>query len=105
VLVLYLGRPAEQGPASLVFERPLHPYTRALLAATPAVDPGRRGMRVPLIGELPSPIDPPSGCAFRTRCPLAAPLCAEQRPALREVAGRRVACHFAESVDQADRAA
>jgi dipeptide transport system ATP-binding protein len=105
VLVLYLGRPVEQGPAAVVFGRPLHPYTRALLAATPAVDPARRALRVPLKGELPSPIDPPSGCAFRTRCPLAAPLCAEERPALRELHGRRVACHFAESVDQAGRAA
>ncbi|MGF1625935.1 MAG: dipeptide ABC transporter ATP-binding protein [Alphaproteobacteria bacterium] len=105
VLVLYLGRPVEQGPASVVFQRPLHPYTQALLAATPAVDPGRRGLRVPLTGELPSPIDPPSGCAFRTRCPLAVARCAEERPALRVLSGRRVACHFAETTDQAGAAA
>jgi dipeptide transport system ATP-binding protein len=105
VLVLYLGRPVEQGPARMVFGRPLHPYTRALLAATPAVDPRHRSERVPLKGELPSPIDPPSGCAFRTRCPLAAPLCAEVRPPLRVLHGRQVACHFAGSVDQAGEAA
>ncbi|MEZ5670189.1 MAG: dipeptide ABC transporter ATP-binding protein [Alphaproteobacteria bacterium] len=99
VLVLYLGRTVEQGPARTVFARPLHPYTRALLAATPAVDPENRAERVPLTGELPSPLDPPSGCVFRTRCPLAAAVCAEEQPALREVSGRRVACHFAERAD------
>lgn len=105
VLVLYLGRTVEQGPASVVFSQPMHPYTQALLAATPAVDPGQRAVRVPLTGELPSPIDPPSGCAFRTRCPLAAERCAQERPVLRELAGRSVACHFAEAVGDSHRAA
>ena len=95
VLVLYLGRPVEQGPAATIFARPLHPYTTALLAATPAVDPSHRTERVPLTGELPSPINPPSGCGFRTRCPLATDLCAAERPAFRSLDGRFVACHHA----------
>ena len=101
VLVLYLGAPVEQGPAHAVLRKPMHPYTRALMAATPAVDPANRTERVPLIGELPSPINPPSGCTFRTRCPIAAPLCAEQRPARRMIEGRSVACHFAEQGEAA----
>ena len=105
VLVLYLGRPVEQGPAAAVFDDPRHPYTQALLAATPAVDPDARAQRVVLKGELPSPINPPSGCAFRTRCPLAADICAEERPPLRELGDRRVACHFAETASIAGRAA
>src|SRR3546814_9361393 len=75
VLVLYLGRPVEQGPKGLIFARPRHPYTRALLASTPSVDPAHRTQRIPVSGELPSPLDPPSGCAFRSRCPHATDLC------------------------------
>jgi dipeptide transport system ATP-binding protein len=96
VLVMYLGRVAEQGPKELIFARPLHPYTQALLAATPKVDPKARGTRVPLSGELPSPLDPPAACAFHTRCPHATPECSSVRPELRPVAGRLVACHYAE---------
>jgi dipeptide transport system ATP-binding protein len=69
VLVLYLGRPVEQGPKETIFARPQHPYTRALLAATPSVAVGERRERHVLTGEIPSPLDPPSGCSFRTRCP------------------------------------
>jgi len=98
VLVMYLGRPAEQGDKETIFTRPRHPYTRALLASTPAVDPKARGKRIVLRGELPSPIDPPTGCAFHKRCPYATAECAEIRPELRLVDGRRVACHYAESI-------
>ncbi|MGG5811232.1 ABC transporter ATP-binding protein [Falsiroseomonas sp. CW058] len=93
VAVLYLGRVMEEGPASALFRDPRHPYTRALLSASPA-RPGRaRGPRIVLRGEIPSPAAPPSGCVFRTRCPAALPACAEVVPALREVApGRRAAC-------------
>jgi dipeptide transport system ATP-binding protein len=98
VMVMYLGRPAEQGDKATIFERPRHPYTRALLASTPAVDPKARGKRVVLTGELPSPINPPSGCAFHKRCPYATPQCTEKRPELRLVDGRYVACHYAETI-------
>ncbi|MFZ2870970.1 dipeptide ABC transporter ATP-binding protein [Zavarzinia sp.] len=97
VLVMYLGRPVEQAPAATLFDTPRHPYTRALLAARPKIDAGERAHRPPpLTGELPSPLNPPSGCVFRTRCPLATDRCAAERPALRAIGGAMVACHFAE---------
>jgi dipeptide transport system ATP-binding protein len=98
LLVLYLGRPAEQGPADAILARPAHPYTRALLASTPAADPARRGQRQPLGGEVPSPLDPPPGCAFHTRCPYATDRCRAERPVPRPVDGRQVACHHAEEI-------
>src|SRR5215475_12589639 len=98
IVVMYLGRIVEFGPSHTVFARPRHPYTLALLASTPAVDPGSRSVRVGVRGELPSPLDPPPGCAFHKRCAFAAAECARSRPALRRVDGRLVACHFAESV-------
>jgi dipeptide transport system ATP-binding protein len=98
VMVMYLGRPVEQGPAETIFAQPRHPYTQALLASTPAVDPARRRRRVPLTGELPSPFDPPSGCAFHRRCAFATDLCARDRPVLREMEGRRIACHHGEAI-------
>ena len=98
VLVLYLGRPVEQGPKETIFARPAHPYTRALLASTPTVNPELRMERVKLSGEIPSPLDPPTGCAFHTRCSFATDLCRQDRPQLREVDGRQVACHHAETV-------
>jgi dipeptide transport system ATP-binding protein len=100
VMVMYLGRPFEQGTRDAIFEAPAHPYTRALLASTPAVDPRHRGQRIALKGELPSPLDPPPGCAFHKRCPFATELCARERPELRDFEGRQVACHHAETLDQ-----
>ncbi len=93
VVVLYLGRVMEEGSVKRVFEQPRHPYTRALLSASPSLDPARRQRRILLSGDPPSPSDPPSGCVFRTRCPWVLPECAGDVPALRTVgAGRRVAC-------------
>jgi dipeptide transport system ATP-binding protein len=100
VLVMYCGRPAEQGSRAAVLDRPLHPYTRMLLSSTPFVDPARRVVTVPVRGELPSPLDPPPGCAFASRCSYAQEVCQVDRPALRNVAGRLVSCHFAETVAQ-----
>ncbi len=98
VMVMYLGRAVEHGPADAIFGAPRHPYTRALLASTPHVDPARRAARVPLTGELPSPLDPPPGCAFNTRCPYATDECVGTRPELRPIDGRLVACHHAEGI-------
>lgn len=97
VLVLYLGRVMEYGRRDLLFATPRHPYTRALLDAVPIPDPAiTRARRTrSLGGEVPSPLDPPSGCVFRTRCPLATELCAREVPQLREVGGVLVACHHA----------
>ena len=98
VMVMYLGRVVEHGPKPIIFERPRHPYTRALLAATPTVDPANRRQRIVVKGELPSPLDPPPGCAFHRRCPFATPLCATTVPELRTLDGRLVACHHAETI-------
>jgi dipeptide transport system ATP-binding protein len=98
VMVMYLGRAVEHGPAGTIFSTPRHPYTRALLASTPHVDPSQRKTRVPLKGELPSPLDPPPGCAFNTRCPYATEECVAVAPQLRRLDDRQVACHHAESV-------
>jgi len=92
MLVLYLGRAVEQGAAAEIFARPRHPYTRALLASTPSARPGPRPEVLRLRGEMPSPLDPPSGCALRGRCPFAIERCGAERPALRPVDGRMVAC-------------
>ncbi|GAB4171948.1 MAG: ATP-binding cassette domain-containing protein [Thalassobaculales bacterium] len=95
IAVMYLGRVVELAPERALFEAPLHPYTRALIAAVPDPDPARRGRRVALQGEIPSPIDPPPGCAFHTRCPVAESRCKVEAPALVEAApGRSVSCHF-----------
>ena len=98
VLVMYLGRPVEQGAIAEVFDRPGHPYTRALIASTPKVDRSARRERIALKGEIPSPLDPPSGCAFHNRCPYATDRCASERPNMRQFAGRLVACHHAEEL-------
>jgi dipeptide transport system ATP-binding protein len=95
VLVMYLGRTVELAPAAALFAAPVHPYTRALLATRPRLDARARPTVVPIQGELPSPLDPPSGCAFHPRCPDALPRCRDERPALRELGGRQVACHLA----------
>ncbi len=98
VMVMYLGRPAEHGPKDVIFAHPRHPYTRALLASTPAGDPRERSRRVAVRGELPSPLAPPPGCAFHRRCAYATAQCSVVRPELRLVDGRQVACHHAETV-------
>jgi dipeptide transport system ATP-binding protein len=93
VLVMYLGLVMEHGDKDLIFAQPLHPYTRVLLAATPQVG-GARRESLPAQGELPSPLNPPKGCVFSTRCPLAIDRCRMERPALRMIEGRQVACHL-----------
>jgi dipeptide transport system ATP-binding protein len=95
VMVMYLGRAVEQGPKSLVFARPLHPYTQALMSATPALVASDRRTRIRLKGELPSPLNPPPGCAFQQRCPLARERCKQEAPLPRPLDGRLVACHEA----------
>ena len=97
VMVMYLGRCVEQGPREALFEAPLHPYTRALLSATPTTDPSLKRERIVLQGELPSPMDRPSGCAFRTRCPQAQPGCGDADPGLKAQGARSVACLLAEA--------
>lgn len=96
VLVMYLGRPAEMGPARKLYERPLHPYTRALLSATPAIHPDPNKPKIRIQGELPNPLNPPSGCAFHKRCPYATERCSTEVPELRLLDERQVACHHAE---------
>jgi peptide/nickel transport system ATP-binding protein len=95
VAVMYLGKLCELAPSDLLWERPAHPYTRALLASIPEPDPDRPIPDEQLSGELPSPMNPPSGCRFRTRCPRAEERCALEEPVVRELAtGHYVACHF-----------
>ncbi|BBR55639.1 MULTISPECIES: peptide ABC transporter ATP-binding protein [Pseudomonas] len=96
VLVMYLGRPAEMGPKEDIYEKPLHPYTQALLSATPAIHPDPLKPKIRIAGELPNPLNPPDGCAFHKRCPYATERCAKEIPALRQVGTRQVACHYAE---------
>ena len=97
VMVMYLGHAVEQGDKKTLFTQPLHPYTQALLASTPGImgsGPARK--RIVLKGDLPSPLNPPSGCVFSTRCASVTPRCQAERPLLRELAGRQIACHEAE---------
>jgi dipeptide transport system ATP-binding protein len=97
VMVMYLGRPVEFGPAADLFANPRHPYTRALLSATPTTDPDKRSERIRLTGELPSPLRPPSGCAFHPRCPFVFNRCDVEMPELKAQAGNvTVACHGVE---------
>ena len=101
VLVMYLGHTVEQGAKGAIFSRPLHPYTQALLASTPGIVGSGAGLpRTVLTGELPSPLNPPSGCVFSTRCPHAIERCRAERPLLRELDTRQVACHLAEQFTQ-----
>ena len=94
VVIMYLGRVVEEGPTEDLFERPNHPYTIALLAEIPRLDTRRRQF-APVKGEIPSPLDPPTGCHFHPRCPHATARCTREAPVLREIApGRRAACHL-----------
>jgi len=95
--VMYLGRLVEIGPIEEIFERPLHPYTRALLASRPSMDPARRIEEPPITGDPPNPIDPPSGCRFHTRCPFAEKVCETTGPTLGSWQGLQshaAACHM-----------
>jgi len=95
VLVMYLGRIVESGAVGAIFRRPSHPYTQALLRAMPSMDPDRRTEAFPLTGDPPNPINPPSGCRFRTRCAFAEDVCARVSPGLDDIArGHKVACHM-----------
>ncbi len=96
VMVMYLGKIVEIGPVGRIYADAAHPYTRALLSAMPTMDPAHRTAAPPLAGDPPNPIDPPSGCRFRTRCPFAEEVCAAREPPLTATeAGHRVACHMA----------
>jgi oligopeptide transport system ATP-binding protein len=92
--VMYLGQMVELADSDELYDNPLHPYTKALLSAIPIPDPTRKSERIPLTGEIPSPVNPPSGCRFHTRCPLATERCKQEVPEFREVlASHFVACH------------
>jgi peptide/nickel transport system ATP-binding protein len=97
VMVMYLGEVAEIGPVEAIYANPTHPYTRALLAAMPSMDPDRRTKEAPLAGDPPNPINPPPGCRFHTRCRFAAPICGTAKPALFALGAERhfASCHIA----------
>jgi oligopeptide/dipeptide ABC transporter ATP-binding protein len=95
VAVMHLGQLCEVGPADALYRSPRHPYTVALLASIPSLDPSKPRSKAAVTGEPPSPLNPPSGCRYRTRCLRAQQLCADERPLLRELSpGHEVACHF-----------
>jgi peptide/nickel transport system ATP-binding protein len=97
VLVMYLGKVVELGPVDEIFANPRHPYTRALLASRPSMDPKQRMEEPPITGDPPNPIDPPSGCRFRTRCAFAEAVCAEHAPVLAGIGtdeAHVAACHM-----------
>jgi oligopeptide/dipeptide ABC transporter ATP-binding protein len=98
IAVMYLGQIVEIGPASEMRRNLLHPYSRALFAATPEIGRDKTKVAPTLRGDVPSPINPPSGCRFHTRCPIAQARCAQERPELRALDGRLVRCHFAEQM-------
>jgi len=95
VMVMYLGKVVELGSVERIYANTGHPYTRALLSAMPSMDPANRTQAPPLTGDPPNPINPPSGCRFRTRCQHAEDVCAAREPPLAEqVEGHRIACHM-----------
>ncbi len=94
IAVMYLGRVVEIGDKAALFDTPRHPYTRALLSAIPLPEPGLQRERVLLSGDVPSPVNPPSGCHFHTRCVHARPLCSQRAPVLEDAGSQAVACHF-----------
>ena len=99
IAVMYLGKTVEKTSSTDLYQRPLHPYTQALLAASPVPDPQRKQKRIILKGDVPSPINPPSGCRFHTRCPYTRDLCKSSEPEIREIQpDHGVACHFAGDV-------
>lgn len=99
VMVMYLGKVVEIADKSSLFNKPMHPYTKALLSAIPVIDETKRRERIILKGDVPSPINPPSGCRFHTRCPFATERCFQEEPILREIeTNHSVACHFAEEL-------
>jgi dipeptide transport system ATP-binding protein len=100
VMVMYLGKPVEQADREVLFDNPMHPYTKALLSATPVPVPGRKKERVLLTGELPSPIDPPTGCAFHPRCPVAFGRCSVDAPQLQPNGKSHVSCHLMDEEKQ-----
>ena len=96
---MYLGRMVEFGDTEALFEKPLHPYTEALLSAVPVADPTVQMERIPLKGEIPNPASPPSGCFFHTRCSYCTEKCCQETPEYRELEpGHFVACHRAEEL-------
>ena len=95
IAVMYLGQIVEMGPAELVYSNPLHPYTQALLASALPYDPDTKTERVVVRGEVPSPLNPPTGCRFHPRCPVAMPECSDVRPVFQELEpGHWVACYL-----------
>ena len=106
VVVMYLGEVVEEAPVETLWADTRHPYTRALLAAMPSLDPSRRTEAAPIAGDPPSPINPPSGCRFHTRCPYAEPVCSEKRPALTPTGndGHAAACHMVDPASGHSRA-
>jgi peptide/nickel transport system ATP-binding protein len=96
VMVMYLGKAVEVGPSDVILKNPRHPYTTALLASMPCMDPDNRTREAPLFGDPPNPIDPPPGCRFHTRCKFAAPVCSAREPGLGADMAHRVACHLAD---------
>ncbi|MGA7325178.1 MAG: oligopeptide/dipeptide ABC transporter ATP-binding protein [Rhodomicrobium sp.] len=106
VMVMYLGEIVESGPADALFSETKHPYTQALIAAMPSLDPDKRTMEAPVTGDPPSPIDPPSGCRFHTRCPHAEPVCSRVAPRLSVISkAHSVACHMSQAGSGHSRAA